>query len=136
MSGGYDCGRFHPALDGWCVYAHPPFNLIRRTLLKLRSDQVEEAIVILLNRPRKPWYPRLLEMTCKIPVLFRYRLDLLSQEETRSRFSISVRKSRKVSLNTILGHITAISHRHERVGRGSRRMPSSRLQCVRTWVKV
>ena len=70
---------FAQSWTGWYVYAFPPFNLIRRTLLKIRSDQVEEAIVVLPNWPRRPWYPLLLEMTCTTPVRFHSRLDLLSQ---------------------------------------------------------
>ena len=37
---------------GWHVYAFPPKNLILRTLLKIRSDQVEEAIVVVPHWPR------------------------------------------------------------------------------------
>jgi hypothetical protein len=67
---------------GWYVYGFPPFNLIRRMLIKLRDDQVEEAIVIVPYWPRRPWFPLLMNMACEEPVRLPPRLDLLSQELT------------------------------------------------------
>jgi hypothetical protein len=71
---------FSQSWRGWSVYAFPPFNLIFSTLLKIRHDQVEEAIVVLPFWPRRPWFPLLLEMACENPVRFRPKLDLLSQK--------------------------------------------------------
>ena len=65
---------------GWSVYAFPPINLIMRTLLKVRDEKVEEAILVVPYWPRKPWFPLLLQMAVDRPVLFRKRIDLLSQK--------------------------------------------------------
>ena len=44
---------FHQSWSGWYVYAFPPINLIQRVLIKIRSDQVEEAIAPARARARK-----------------------------------------------------------------------------------
>ena len=70
---------FAQSWSGLFVYAFPPINLIRRVLLQIRNQQVEEAIVVVPNWPAREWFPLLLQMTSEIPVQFRLELDLLSQ---------------------------------------------------------
>jgi hypothetical protein len=70
---------FSQTWSGWSVYAFPPFNLILDLLIKLRSDQVEEAIVVLPFWPRRSWFPLLLEMSCTDPLRLPCRMDLLQQ---------------------------------------------------------
>ena len=64
---------------GLSVYAFPPINLIQKSIWKLRTDQVEEAIAILPLWNARPWFPLVLEMACEIPQLLPWDLDLLSQ---------------------------------------------------------
>ena len=64
---------------GLYLYAYPPIPLLERTLIKIREEQAEEAIVITPCWPRRPWYHFLLQMACKIPLLLPCRWDLLSQ---------------------------------------------------------
>ena len=64
---------------GWSVYAFPPINLIMKTLLKVRNEEVEDVILVVPFWPRKPWFPLLLQMTVDLPVQFRPRINLLSQ---------------------------------------------------------
>ena len=71
---------FHQNWSGLFVYAHPPFKLIRKTLLQIRNQQVEKAIVVLPNWPSQDWYPLLLELALEGPVLFKLEIDLLSQK--------------------------------------------------------
>ena len=61
------------------MYAFPPINLIQRVLIKIRSDQVEEAIVVVPFWPRRPWFPLLLSMASDHPVRFQPEITLLSQ---------------------------------------------------------
>jgi hypothetical protein len=65
--------------SGLFVYAFPPLNLIKQTLLQIRDQQVEEAIVVVPNWPAKVWYPLLLQLAAAPPVQFRLEMDLLSQ---------------------------------------------------------
>jgi len=75
----------HDALSqcwtGLSVYAFPPKNLLLRTVVKLRNDGVQEAIVIAPNWPRSPWFPLLQQMALQsyqLPLA----MDLLSQTLT------------------------------------------------------
>ena len=70
---------FAQSWAGFAVYAFPPANLLQRTLLKIRDEQVEEAIVIAPLWPGRPWFPLLLQMACTVPFRLRPRRDLLSQ---------------------------------------------------------
>ena len=65
---------------GLFVYAFPPFNLIQKTLLQIRDQGVEEAIVVVPNWPARPWYHLLQEMATEAPFLFKLEIDLLSQK--------------------------------------------------------
>ena len=53
---------FNQTWTGLFVYAFPPFNLIQKTLLQIRDQGVEEAIVVVPNWPARPWYHLLREM--------------------------------------------------------------------------
>jgi len=64
---------------GLYIYAFPPIPLLERTLIKIREDQAEEAIVLAPRWPRRSWYHLLLQMACEIPLLLPRRRDLLSQ---------------------------------------------------------
>ena len=64
---------------GWYCYAFPPTNLILRTLTKIREEGVT-AIVLVPHWPRQSWYNLLYQMATETPVMFRPRLDLLSQK--------------------------------------------------------
>ena len=57
----------------------PPIAFLKRTLIKIREDQVEEAIIITPNWPRRSWYHLRLQMVCEIPLLLPCRWNLLSQ---------------------------------------------------------
>ena len=57
----------------------PSLSLLEGTLIKIREDQAEEAIVITPRWPRRPWYHLLLHMACEILLLLLCRHDLLSQ---------------------------------------------------------
>ncbi len=65
---------------GFKIYAFPPLNLIQRTLLKIKSERVEEAIVILPFWPGRLWYNLLTTMAVTQPIMFPLRKDLLSQK--------------------------------------------------------
>ena len=71
---------FTHSWTGLHVYAFPPTNLLLRTIIKFREDQVEEAILVAPNWPRKPWYELLLPMACEQPISLRQELGLLSQK--------------------------------------------------------
>ena len=64
---------------GLYVYAFPPVSLILKTLLKLQSDQVEEAIVVAPWWPRRTWFLRLQSMATETPVSLPLSMYLLSQ---------------------------------------------------------
>ena len=68
----------HPWV-GLYLYAYHPIPLVVRTLIKIREDQAEEAIVITSCWPRTPWYRLLIQMVCDIPLLLPHRWDLLLQ---------------------------------------------------------
>ena len=61
------------------LYFYPPIPLLEKTLIKIREDEVEEAIVITPCWPRRPWYHLLLQMAGGIPLLLPRRQDLLLQ---------------------------------------------------------
>ena len=72
---------FSHSWRGLSVFAFPPFNLIMRTVLKLRDEEVEEAIMVTPNWTRRPWYPILLALSCERgPTGLRKELGLLSQK--------------------------------------------------------
>ena len=61
------------------IYAFPPTALIQQMLTKIRTEQVEDAIVILLFWPGRPWFNLLLTMATAQPIRFHLQKDLLSQ---------------------------------------------------------
>ena len=71
---------FRQTWTGLSVYAFPPFNLIQRTLLQIRDQGVEEAIVVVPNWPARMWYQLLLQMAVDKPVLFKMEIDLMSEK--------------------------------------------------------
>ena len=52
-------------------YLFPPFNLIRRALAKIQAEAVNCASLIAPAWPAQGWYPQLLEMLMKEPILRR-----------------------------------------------------------------
>ena len=64
---------------GWSVYAFPPINLIQKTLLKIRSERVEEVIMVCPYWPNRPWFTLLLQMSIAQPIELPVRIDLLTQ---------------------------------------------------------
>jgi len=75
----WGANSFATSWSGMKIYAFPPTALIQRTLTKIRSDQVEDAIVILPFWPGRPWFNLLLTMAIAQPIRFHLRKDLLSQ---------------------------------------------------------
>jgi hypothetical protein len=57
-------------------YAFPPFCLVGRCLLKIRTDQAD-LIIIAPVWPNQTWYPMLVEMSIRHPVLLPVMDDLL-----------------------------------------------------------
>ena len=55
-----------------CVYAYPPFNLLCRTLAKIRQEGAT-ALVICPAWPNQPWFPMMLSMLVKPPLLLYQR---------------------------------------------------------------
>ena len=71
---------FATSWSGFKMYAFPPFNQILQTLSKIKTDEVEEAIVIVPFWPGRLWFNLLLSMATAQPIRFRHRKDLLSQQ--------------------------------------------------------
>ena len=70
---------FSQRWTGLFVYAFPPLNLVKRTLLQIRNQRVEEAIVVVPFWPAREWFPLLCQMATQPPVRFRVETSLLSQ---------------------------------------------------------
>ena len=70
---------FNQSWTGWSVYAFPPFNLILKTLLKIRADKVQEVIMVTPHWPKRQWFPLLLQMATEPPLRLPLRIDLLQQ---------------------------------------------------------
>ena len=64
------CNALEQSWTGLFVYAFPPFNLIRGTLIEIRADKVETAIVVLPNWPKMQWYNILQELRCECTFRF------------------------------------------------------------------
>ena len=71
---------FNQSWTGWSVYAFPPFNLILKTLLKVRADRVQEVIMVTPHWPKRQWFPLLLQMATEPPLRLPLRIDLLHQK--------------------------------------------------------
>ncbi|KAK7114175.1 hypothetical protein V1264_000280 [Littorina saxatilis] len=52
----------------WFFYAFPPFSLIQRVLVKLEKDNAE-GVVIVPDWPTATWYPQLLRLLVRKPLL-------------------------------------------------------------------
>ena len=61
------------------VYAFPPFNLIPRTLFKIKRDQVGPAILITPYWPKRTWFPLVMSMAVEPPWILPADPNPLSQ---------------------------------------------------------
>ena len=52
----------------WILYLFPPWILVGRTLTKIMTDQVSEAILIAPVWQTRPWWPLLMTMLTRVPV--------------------------------------------------------------------
>ena len=69
--------------QGRSMYMFPPFPLLNKVMLKLRSTQVAEVILVAPWWPSQPWFPHLLRLCVEHPLVFPYRWDLLSQQDQK-----------------------------------------------------
>ena len=65
-------------------YLFPPFNLVRRSLTKIRMEAVTSTCLIALAWPAQSWYPQLLEMLMKKPIMLSPEEGLLLSPELTS----------------------------------------------------
>ena len=68
-------------------YAFPPFNLVIRTLEKIREDQAE-GILVVPEWKSQPWYPMLMKLIVAEPIIFEPNSNLLislCREKTHPR---------------------------------------------------
>ena len=63
---------------GHILYAFPPYSLIPRVLHKVIQDQVHTLILIAPVWQAQPWYPSLLQLSVKNPILLPQSQSLLS----------------------------------------------------------
>jgi len=61
------------------IYAFPPFNLIQRTLCKIRDEGVRRAIVVLPHWPKRLWFNLVTQLAVSPPFPLPLRGDILSQ---------------------------------------------------------
>lgn len=59
---------FKMSWTNWFFYAFPPFSLIQRVLVKLEKDNAE-GVVIVPDWPTATWYPQLLRLLVRKPLL-------------------------------------------------------------------
>jgi hypothetical protein len=62
--------------DNNLLYAFPPFSLMHKVLKKITEDEAE-VIVVAPLWPTQSWFPRLLQLLCKEPLILRSRTTLL-----------------------------------------------------------
>ena len=62
-------------------YLFPPFNLIGRALTKIQIEAIEFACLIASAWPAQVWYPQLLKLLVRAPILLPVRLDLLQSPD-------------------------------------------------------
>ena len=72
---------FSVAWTGEKPYLFPPFNMIGRALTKIREEVVEFACLIAPAWPAQIWYPQLLKMLVRRPILLPNTTDLLCSPE-------------------------------------------------------
>ena len=60
-------------------YAFPPFALIGRCVRQLRSQKVDQLVLVAPVWPTQPWYPLLLQMCVEPPLLFPMFPQLLTK---------------------------------------------------------
>jgi hypothetical protein len=70
---------FNQSWTGLSVYLFPPLNLLHRSLLKLKSDRVQNAIVVAPYWPKRIWFPLLCAMAAHPPWFLPKERNLLSQ---------------------------------------------------------
>ena len=63
------------------AYAFPPFALINRILYKVQQEKLESLLIITPTWPTQTWYPRLLAMSIKDPLLLPRHHKLLTNPE-------------------------------------------------------
>ena len=60
-----------------CPYMFPPFSMIGKTLMKICQEELKFACLIAPAWPAQVWYPQLLKMLVRNPVLLPLEQDLL-----------------------------------------------------------
>jgi hypothetical protein len=62
-------------------YAFPPFALIGRCVRQVRSQKVDQLVLVAPVWPTQPWYPLLLQLCVDLPLLFPMSPQLLIKGE-------------------------------------------------------
>ena len=52
----------------WLLYAFPPFSVIRKVLLKVKTEEVN-VILITRSWPLQPWYSQVLRLSVTEPLI-------------------------------------------------------------------
>ena len=71
-------------------YCFPPFSCILRAVRKIIQDQAL-GILVIPNWPTQPWYPMLMPLLSRPPVILHPSTDLLSSSHLRKLFTLSTR---------------------------------------------
>ena len=66
----------------YVFYAFPPFSVILMMLQKIEMDGATGACVV-PNWPTQPWYPKLVRMVVKPPVMARHSRTLLHKSSSQ-----------------------------------------------------
>ena len=74
--------------DGRQAYAFPPFSLLPRVLVKVRSSRGLELMLVAPFWPQHHWFPDLLELLLEIPLFLPRRRDLLRQPHFHQNLSV------------------------------------------------
>ncbi len=64
---------------GLSLYAFPPIHLIFLTLVKIRSEEADEVVVVVPTWPRRPWFSLLTSLAIELPRTLPLKFDLLAQ---------------------------------------------------------
>ena len=59
------------------LYAFPPFSVINKVVRKIAQEQVKIMLIVALTWQSQVWYPTLLRMSIKKPLLLAHHLHLL-----------------------------------------------------------
>ena len=100
-------------------YIFPLFSLIGRILHKLKLEDFYDAIVIAPLWPTAHWYPQLLELAVKRPVLLPQWDSLLTLPQE------DVRHLLKDVMRLVAWHVSGVAWRSEEFLRGQAAMCSS-----------